>query len=132
MKQILFSLILVWVGGFIVACGSPPPQPLSQETLEAVAVGDVTSGEELYRSTCLGCHGEGGVGITGLSKPIINSEFVASKTDKELILFFQEGRPADHPLNTTGVAMPPMGINPNLTPQDLADLVAYTRALQNE
>jgi disulfide bond formation protein DsbB len=58
------------------------------------------------------------------------SDFVATRTDAELVAFIKSGRSVDDPLNTTGVAMPPKGGNPALTDADLADIVAYIRSLQ--
>ena len=59
------------------------------------------------------------------------SEFITSQSDAELVAFIKAGRlPAD-PLNTTGIAMPPSGGNPSLTDDDLANIVAYIRTLQN-
>lgn len=93
------------------------------------AQGDAALGEAVYGGTCVACHGPGGAGITGLGKPLAGSEFVQSLSDDELVAFIEEGRLADHPDNTTGVAMPPKGGNPSLTEQDLRDVVAYVRTL---
>jgi disulfide bond formation protein DsbB len=58
------------------------------------------------------------------------SEFIAGKSDDELVEFLKVGRPPDDPLNTTGVAMLPKGGNPSLTDEDLHNIVAYIRTLQ--
>ena len=79
--------------------------------------------------TCAACHGPNGEGVTGLGKPFTTSEFIASKTDAELVEFLKVGRAVGDPLNTTGVAMPPKGGNPALTDQELLDLVAFIRTL---
>jgi disulfide bond formation protein DsbB len=110
----------------IVACGG------GGETTTTTAVaftGDPVHGLELYRGTCIVCHGEGGVGIAGLGKPWVGSTFINERTDAEMLAFLQVGRPADDPLNTTGIAMLPRGGNPNLTDEDLLDLIAYMRTL---
>ena len=93
------------------------------------AGGDAVHGLEIYRTSCIACHGEGGVGIEGLGKPWIGSEFIISSTDAELLAFIQVGRPSDDPDNTTGVAMPPRGGNSSLTDADLMDVIAYMRTL---
>jgi disulfide bond formation protein DsbB len=76
------------------------------------------------------CHGPDAKGIQGLGKDLTASEFVQTKTNMEMVAFLQTGRPASDPLNTTGVDMPPRGGNPAFTDQDLADIVAYLRSIQ--
>ena len=51
------------------------------------------------------------------------------QSDPELIEFIKVGRQPDHPLNTTGVAMPPKGGSPALSDSDIVDIVAYIRTL---
>lgn len=90
------------------------------------AGGDAAKGRELFVQNCARCHGPQGQGA------LQTSAFVASRSDAELIAFLRIGRPAHDPLNTTGVAMPPRGGNPALTDEQLADIVAYLRALQRK
>ena len=40
-----------------------------------------------------------------------------------------EGRPANDPLNTTKIVMPPKGGNPALSDKDVRDAVAYLRTI---
>ena len=96
---------------------------------QATGGGDAINGEALYNAGCVACHGPNGEGIEGLGKPWVGSEFINGSSDDELVAFLQVGRPSDDPLNTTGIAMLPRGGNPSLTDADLADLVAYMRAL---
>ncbi len=109
------------------ACGGgsaptePPPTP--------APAGDPVRGEELF-VTCAACHGPNGEGVEGLGKDMTASEFIASKSDDELVEFIKVGRAPDDPLNTTGVAMLPKGGNPALSDEDLYDIVAYIRTLQ--
>lgn len=93
------------------------------------AVGDAAHGEALYNGSCVACHGPDGTGVDGLGKAWVGSEFINTSTDDELVEFLKVGRPADHPDNTTGIAMLPRGGNPSLTDEDLLDLVAYMRTL---
>jgi disulfide bond formation protein DsbB len=93
------------------------------------ASGDAANGAVLYQGSCQACHGPEGTGIEGLGKPWVGSEFINGSTDEEMVAFLEVGRPSDDPLNTTGIAMLPRGGNPNLTDQDLLDLVAYMRTL---
>ena len=73
-----------------------------------------------------------GEGISGLGKDMRASQFITGKTDTELVEFIKIGRNPGDPLNTTGVAMPPKGGNPTLSDEDLTDIVAYIRALQQK
>lgn len=86
-------------------------------------------GEEIFNSTCIACHGVGGVGVEGLGKPLTTSTFAAGLTDDELLAFLIVGRLDTDPLNTTGMAMPARGGNPSLTDDDLRAVVAYLRTL---
>ena len=78
----------------------------------------------------LECHGPDARGIQGLGKNLRSSEFVKGLSDDELVEFIKKGRDTSDPANTTGVAMPPKGGNPSLTDQDLYDIVAYIRSIE--
>ena len=92
--------------------------------------GDAARGEELFDATCVACHGVDGIGVAGLGPSLVGNTFVAGLSDEELIAFLTTGRPADHPDNTTGIAMPPKGGNPGLTEADLAAITAFLRELE--
>ena len=98
-------------------------------TTQAVTAGDAAVGETTFNNRCSVCHGPGGEGILGLGKPLTTSEFAAGLTDAELLAFLQAGRPSDDPLNTTGIAMPARGGTPNLTDEELVDVIAYLRTI---
>lgn len=87
------------------------------------------NGATLFDTTCAACHGADASGVAGLGPSLIGNVFVAGLSDNELITFIMTGRPADHPDNVTGIAMPANGGNPSLTPDDLADLAAFLRSL---
>ena len=57
------------------------------------------------------------------------SEFIKGLSDQELAEFIKLGRAADDPLNTTGVAMPPKGLNMALSDDDVLEIVKYIRSL---
>lgn len=97
--------------------------------VETVSTGDPVAGEEQYNQVCIACHGPGGQGVEGLGKPFTTSDFVASQSDEELLEFIKQGRPIDHPDNTTGVDMPPKGGNPALTDEQILDIIAYIRSV---
>ena len=125
MKKYLFLtlvlLVTVMIG--LTACGGgsdPAPAQVSK--------GDPAKGQEKF-TTCSACHGSTGEGVRGLGKDMTHSDFIAEKTDEELVEFIKTGRPASDPLNTTGIDMPPKGGNPSLTEEDLYDIVAYIRTI---
>lgn len=97
---------------------------------EVVSAGDPAAGEELFNQVCISCHGPGGEGVEGLGKPFTTSEFVRTHSDQELLDFVKQGRPVGDPENTTGVDMPPKGGNPALTDEEILDIIAYIRTLQ--
>ena len=129
MKRLI--VLIVALAMALVACGGGDGEEATETTTAGteVVAGDAANGEALYQGTCMVCHGQAGEGVEGLGKPWVGSDFINSQTDAELLAFLIEGRPSDHPENTTGIAMMPRGGNPSLSDQDLRDLVAYMRAL---
>lgn len=97
---------------------------------ESVASGDPEAGEDLYQQNCSSCHGEDAKGLPSLGKDLTTSDFVHSSSEQELLTFVKEGRSIDDPDNTTGVAMPPKGGNPALTDDQILDIIAYIRTLE--
>jgi mono/diheme cytochrome c family protein len=137
-RKLLWSALISVLVIVLAACGgggnssessssSSAAEPAAEE---AVAAGDPIHGEELFVSTCLACHGEGGVGIEGLGKDMTTSEFIRGLSDKELLEFVKKGRSISDPDNTTGVDMPLKGGNPALTDDDIIDIIAYIRTLE--
>jgi len=105
----------------VTACGGSQTAAPSDEEVQA--------GIEIYNLACVSCHGPEGIGVEGLGKPWVDSEFINSRSNDEMLTFLIEGRASDHPDNTTGISMMPRGGNPNLTDDDLLDLIAYMRTL---
>jgi disulfide bond formation protein DsbB len=146
LRKILFPVLILMLALALVACGggeSPADAPADSDTSagetaeeagggeeEVVSAGDPAAGEELYNSNCIACHGEGGTGIEGLGKPFTTSEFVHGQSDEDLLAFIKQGRPISDPENTTGVDMPPKGGNPALTDEQILDIIAYLRTLE--
>lgn len=116
-------------GLLIAACNSGVPAAVGTTSSRAL-VGNATAGKVVYGDTCIACHGPDAVGIPGLGKDWTTSEFIKNNSDADLIAFIKKGRTANDPDNTTGVDMPAMGANNALTDQDIADVIAYARSLQ--
>ncbi len=128
-------LLAGWLALSVAACGggggdSGQPQVSAAAQKYAGLTGDAAKGAAAFATTCVSCHGPDAKGITGLGKDLTTSEWTKAQPDAELVLFLTQGRPASDPLNTTGVDMPPRGGNPALKDQDLADIVAYMRSIQ--
>ena len=124
---VALSLTIAACGGSSADDGSSDDSSTSSG--DSSSGGDAATGEEIYAGLCVACHGADATGVEGLGKNLLESDFVASKTDAELVAFIAEGRPASHEANTTGVDMPPRGGNPALTDDDLLGVVAYLRSL---
>jgi disulfide bond formation protein DsbB len=101
----------------------------AEQAEQANTQGNPDEGQQMFVQTCSACHGAEGQGVEGLGKDMTTSEFIADKSDAELVEFIKQGRDPSHPLNTTGVAMPPKGGNPALDDEDLYDIVAYIREI---
>ncbi len=89
----------------------------------------VAGGKAIFDRVCATCHGKDAKGLPRLGKNLHDNEFTKSLSDQELVAFLKEGRPANHPLNETGVDMPPKGGDPSITDEKLADVVAFLRTL---
>lgn len=126
-KNIIFALLGIMLMLFLVACGG---SSTTNEQPQHSGTGDPERGQELFDTTCFACHGTGGKGIEGLGKDMTTSEFIRTQSEKELLLFLKTGRSAADPTNTTGVDMPAKGGNNTLNDDDLKDIIAYIRTLQ--
>lgn len=90
----------------------------------------IASGDRLFHSTCVACHGRGGEGVAGNGKALKGNAFVVSLDDDGLFEFITKGRGPTDAANTTGIQMPPKGGNPALSEDDILDIIAYLRTLQ--
>ncbi len=90
----------------------------------------LAAGRHVFRTNCAMCHGQDGGGVSNLGKSLRNSGFVGLSEDEDLFDLIVAGRPADHPENTTGVAMPARGLG-RLPDEQIRNVVAYLRSLQN-
>jgi mono/diheme cytochrome c family protein len=109
----------------------PTPTALPALTVTPSQAGDWQRGQAYYGETCFACHGLNGEGIPNLGLPLVTSALVQYSPDDELLAFIKEGRSADHPLNTTGVSMPPNGGRIDWDDQHILDVIAYLRYLRD-
>ena len=123
--MVVLGIAIGWTQRQIsLAYSAEPSLPLLSTEL-------VTRGRDLFATTCIACHGEDGRGRPGLGKDLTTSEYLKSNSDGMVRSIIKEGRPANHPLNTTKVVMPPKGGNPALTDEDISAIVQFVRAIQN-
>lgn len=115
-----------------------PPTEEQKAAAFALAGGDaelaeyIASGDRLFHSTCIACHGKNGVGVQGNGKALVANPFIRSLDEDGLLEFIKQGRPPSHPDNTTGIQMPPKGGNPAMSDDDILDIIAYLRTLQDD
>lgn len=140
----LIAVVLLISIFSLSACGGGGAQRLPQDEKKAEVAqptaapvaappkGDAAAGEKAFAGTCSACHGPKGEGIQGLGKDMTASEFIAGKSDDELVAFIKVGRDPSDPLNTTGVAMPPKGGNPALGDNDLYNIIAFIRTIHKK
>ena len=67
--------------------------------------------------------------MPGLGKDMTTSEFIKGLSDGELVEFIKKGRTIEDPMNTTGIAMPPKGMNVALSDDDILAIVKFIRSL---
>lgn len=87
------------------------------------ASSDALKGESIYGSTCVACHGAKGNGTIPGVPDFTKKKGVLTKPDQELFENIKNGfqNPGSF------MAMPPLGGNPDLTDQDVKDVIAYIR-----
>jgi mono/diheme cytochrome c family protein len=122
MRRLAFTPIALTISLALAACGGTG-------AVEDGA-GSADAGRAAYASTCIPCHGADARGLPGLGKDLTTSNFLAQRSDQEIVDFLKSGRRASDPLNTTGVDMPPRGGNPALSDGDLMNIVVYLRTLR--
>jgi len=92
----------------------------------------IASGTRLYAANCLACHGAHGVGIAGVGMALRNNDFITARDDDDdLLEFLLTGRMPSAPDTKLGLLMPAKGGNPALDEDDLLDIIAYLRTIQN-
>ncbi|MGB6154218.1 MAG: PVC-type heme-binding CxxCH protein [Pricia sp.] len=93
-----------------------------------VAMDNRTNGAKLFRQICAACHGTNGSGADGVAPPLMNSEYVADSPEK-LGLIILHG--LSGPVHVNGQryefnqAMPGLNQNPNLSNEDISDIITY-------
>lgn len=92
----------------------------------------VLAGQQAYMTTCVACHGQDAQGMPSLGVDLVNSDFVKSTSDADLVEFILTGRSLTDPANRTGIIMPARGGNASLTDTQIEAIVVYLRSLTSE
>ncbi len=87
-------------------------------------------GEALFREACAACHGQNAEGVANLGNTLVANDFIRGLNDTELLQYIHEGRDLNSPDNTTGLVMPPSGGRPDLTDEQMQEIIAYLRSKQ--
>lgn len=83
------------------------------------------AGKKVYNQTCLSCHMADGSGVPGLNPPLAKTEWVLGDK-KRLINIILKG--LNDPIEVNGEEYAnPMPAQPNLTDQQIADVLTYVR-----
>jgi mono/diheme cytochrome c family protein len=104
----------------VADAGAPPPHRDYPPEM-------IARGSNLF-TPCTACHGFNAMGVPGLGKDLVNSTFVSSLTDEQLMDFMITGRTTTDPMNTTGVGMPGKG-GTAYTNEQIMDVIAYMRSI---
>lgn len=126
MRRLTFAAACVLIAG----CGREENGPKANPapvTLPSTSATDPLNGQVLYVQHCLLCHQQDGGGVPNMQPPLIGSP-VASGDERaliELVLRGIGGQPPALPASGSyNMVMP--GV-PQLTDQDIADLLTYIR-----
>ena len=90
---------------------------------DKTASGDAVQGEEVYTGTCIACHGKNGKGTVPGAPDFTKKDGVLTKPDSVLLDHITNGFQSDGAL----LEMPAMGGNPDLSEEDISNVLAYIR-----
>jgi mono/diheme cytochrome c family protein len=95
--------------------------PIGQDRLKTA--------NEIYAAYCQACHGEGARGLQNLGLNLTTSQFVAKRSDSDLIAFLREGRSPDAKDSVTKKLMPGMKNYAGFAEEYYAKIVEHIRKL---
>lgn len=107
---------------FMQASNNPAPVA-SVSVAEPVTGGTKRSGEQIYGSTCIACHGADGKGVLPGTPDFTDKGGRLSKSDEVLLRHITEGFQSPG----SPMAMPAKGGNPSLTPSEISEVLSYLR-----
>lgn len=116
------ALAAALAGLALAACGGGDSPPAGSP----LADGDAGRGEELFTTHCAACHGPEGIG-TDSGPPLVHEIYEPSHHGDGAFLSAVQRGVAPHHWEFGAMAAVP-----GLDTEDVADIVAYVRALQRE
>ncbi len=131
------AIMFVLLGMLSFAAESSTPKAKEEISVNTALVGDVSSGEKVFKSICHVCHGENGdAGYKGgiknaanFARPEVNPQRikdVLSRLTRQDHMKIVKYGGTKSGVKGAGSGMPPYG--QVLTDQKIADIVAYERA----
>jgi mono/diheme cytochrome c family protein len=123
--SIAAGLVGVVAMAALVGCGGGEAEAGGSDSL-----GVASKGAPIFRRVCATCHGMKGKGMPNLGKDMTASTFINGSSDEELLKFVKVGRLPSDPLSDGKSAMPPKGGDPTLTDEQLLDVIAFIRTIQ--
>lgn len=112
------------------AQAAPSAAPAVASAAPVVREVSAQSGRDLFLRVCASCHGNRGEGIPGSGLALRTSTFVKELDDAKLYDFLKVGRQSWDAASKTKVQMPARGGDPRVNDDDLRDVVAYVREMQ--
>ncbi|MBX9896784.1 MAG: cytochrome c [Qipengyuania sp.] len=102
---------------------APAAPPTSSTVASAGAVGDPVRGAQIYQETCVACHGPNGKGALDGVPDLTDPAGRLAQADEVVLRHMIDG------LQSPGspMPMPPKGGNPDLSDQDMRDVLAHLR-----
>lgn len=96
--------------------------PQKIEKITPVIVQQTVKGKEVYLKVCVACHQTNGQGIPGAFPPLAKSDYLNKNTSRSIknVLNGLSG-----PITVNGVKYNSAMPNPNLTDQQVADVLTY-------
>lgn len=99
-----------------------PPQIIEG----SASVASEAGGKSIFDAQCIACHGVDARGVEGLGVSLVDSGFVASASEDELIAFLKVGRMPNDPATITGLVMPGFAW---IAEPDLAALAGHVKKI---
>ena len=87
-------------------------------------------GEQLYRESCVACHGVDAKGVANLGNPLVGYALHGQQQRPGAAGHDPQRARPERPANTTGLVMPPNGGRPDLNDEDIMAIIAFLRAQQ--
>ncbi len=120
-----------YAGGFNSKVYEPYASWKMVQDLQPKGAGDIlfAKGKKIFDNACVACHQASGMGAAGIAPPLAGSEWVLAPGPNRITRIVYSG--LNGPITVKGaqynLAMPAMGRDLQLSPEDLAAVVTYIR-----